>query len=81
MTWWNSNKKARSDVAAVEDDRAPVFGQHALYRWVNQRKEITSSGGTEELVSRLSFAPPGLARRYSSIPAINRRAFSQIPRE
>ena len=29
MTWWSSNKKARSDVAAVEDDRAPVFGQHA----------------------------------------------------
>jgi hypothetical protein len=35
----------------------------AIYRWVDELEPITSpGGGTEELVSRLSFAPAGAWR-------------------
>ena len=56
MTWWNSNKKARSNVAAVEDDRAPVFAQHALYRWVNDERISKPRRGKRNLGSE-SFLP------------------------
>src|SRR5436189_3307652 len=52
----------------------------AIYRWVNECGAIPSPGGTEELVSRHSFAPFGASRvRDISIPAINRWAIFGRP--
>jgi hypothetical protein len=52
----------------------------AIYRWVNERKGITSPGVTEELVSRFSFAPfgAGSVRDTSSRAAIFSRACGAI---
>jgi len=52
----------------------------AIYRWVNERKGITSPGVTEELVKGFSFAPFGAGSVHdTSTPAINRWAISIVP--
>ena len=52
----------------------------AIYRWVKESEAISSPEGTEEPVSRHSFAPSGAwSVRDTSIPAINRWAIVDRP--
>src|SRR5258707_9800546 len=52
----------------------------AIYRWVKECEAISSPEGTEESVSRHSFAPSGAwSVRDTSIPAINRWAIVDRP--
>ena len=52
----------------------------AIYRWVKECEAISSPEGTEEPVSRHSFAPSGAwSVRDASIPAINRWAIVDRP--
>src|SRR5436189_1684278 len=52
----------------------------AIYRWVKECEALSSPEGTEEPVSRHSFAPSGAwSVRDASIPAINRWAIVDRP--